>query len=85
MPEKETLERARKAEKSGKAPTTQAGEFVREEIRHIRSGKHGAFGETGDSHRALKSAESWCQTAAACEGNGVGKNTKKCCEGACRK
>jgi hypothetical protein len=42
MPEKETLERARKAEKSGKAPTTQAGEFVREEIRHIRSGKHGA-------------------------------------------
>jgi hypothetical protein len=42
MPEKETLERARKDKKEGKAPTTQAGEFVREEIHHIREGKHGA-------------------------------------------
>jgi hypothetical protein len=42
MPEKETLERAREDRRQGKAPSTQAGEFVREEIRHIREGKHGA-------------------------------------------
>src|SRR6201997_1844589 len=42
MPEKETIERARQDEREGKAPTTQAGEFVREEIHHIREGKHGA-------------------------------------------
>jgi len=42
MPEKKTLERARKAKRAGKAPTTQAGEFVREEIEHVREGKHGA-------------------------------------------
>src|SRR5437762_6804517 len=42
MPEKKTIERARKDQAEGKAPTTQAGEFVREEIHHIREGKHGA-------------------------------------------
>jgi hypothetical protein len=42
MPEKETLERARKDAREGKAPSTQAGEFVREEMDHIREGKHGA-------------------------------------------
>src|SRR6058998_685015 len=42
MPEKETLERARRDKAQGKAPSTQAGEFVREEIEHIREGKHGA-------------------------------------------
>jgi hypothetical protein len=42
MPERETLHRARKDAVEGKAPTTQAGEFVREEIEHIRRGKHGA-------------------------------------------
>ena len=42
MPEKKTLERARKAKRQGKSPSTQAGEFVREEIEHIREGKHGA-------------------------------------------
>lgn len=42
MPEKKTLQRARKDKAEGKAPTTQAGEFVREEIEHIREGKHGA-------------------------------------------
>jgi hypothetical protein len=41
MPEKKTLERAQKAKREGKAPTTQAGEFVREEIEHVRKGKHG--------------------------------------------
>ena len=42
MPEKETLERAREDKREGKAPSTQAGEFVREEMDHIREGKHGA-------------------------------------------
>src|SRR5512147_1835253 len=42
MPEKETLERARRDKAEGKAPSTQAGEFVREEMEHIREGKHGA-------------------------------------------
>jgi len=42
MPEKKTLERARRDKREGKAPSTQAGEFVREEMEHIREGKHGA-------------------------------------------
>jgi hypothetical protein len=42
MPEKETRKRAKRAKAEGKAPTTQAGEFVREEIHHVREGKHGA-------------------------------------------
>jgi hypothetical protein len=42
MPEKSTIEKARKDEREGKAPSTQAGEFVHEEIEHIREGKHGA-------------------------------------------
>ena len=42
MPEKKTIESARKDKREGKAPSTQAGEFVREEMEHIREGKHGA-------------------------------------------
>ena len=42
MPEKQTIERARKDKRAGKAASTQAGEFVREEMEHIREGKHGA-------------------------------------------
>ena len=42
MPEKETLERAAEDKAEGKSPSTQAGEFVREEIEHVREGKHGA-------------------------------------------
>ena len=42
MPEKQTLERARRDKAQGKAASTQAGEFVREEMHHIREGKHGA-------------------------------------------
>jgi hypothetical protein len=42
MPEKETIERAREDAREGKSPSTQAGEFVREEIEHVREGKHGA-------------------------------------------
>jgi hypothetical protein len=42
MPERQTLRRAQQAKRQGKSPTTQAGEFVHEEIEHIREGKHGA-------------------------------------------
>jgi hypothetical protein len=42
MPEERTIERARQDAREGKAPSTQAGEFVREEMDHIREGKHGA-------------------------------------------
>ena len=42
MPEQQTLQRARRDRQQGKAPSTQAGEFVREEMHHIREGKHGA-------------------------------------------
>ena len=41
MPEKKTIERARRDAREGKAPSTQAGEFVREEMEHVREGKHG--------------------------------------------
>lgn len=42
MPRRQTIARARKARRAGKAPSSQAGEFVREEVRNIRRGKHGA-------------------------------------------
>jgi Family of unknown function (DUF6496) len=42
MPEEEPIERAREDEREGKSPSTQAGEFVREEMEHIREGEHGA-------------------------------------------
>jgi Family of unknown function (DUF6496) len=42
MPEKQTVEKAKRARREGKAPSTQAGEFVREEVHHVREGKHGA-------------------------------------------
>lgn len=42
MSEKRTIERARRDRRQGKTASTQAGEFVREEMHHIRRGKHGA-------------------------------------------
>jgi hypothetical protein len=42
MPEKKTIEKAQEDKREGKPPSTQAGEFVREEMEHIREGKHGA-------------------------------------------
>src|SRR5437762_7075276 len=42
MPERETLERVENDKSEGKGASTQAGEFVREEIEHVREGKHGA-------------------------------------------
>jgi hypothetical protein len=42
MPEQEVIERAKRDKEEGKSPSTQAGEFVREEMHHIREGQHGA-------------------------------------------
>src|ERR671918_668418 len=42
MPEKETVKRSRKAKRAGRSATTQASPYVREEIHHVREGKHGA-------------------------------------------
>lgn len=42
MPEKEIIERAKRDAAEGKSPSTQAGEFVHEEIEHVKEGKHGA-------------------------------------------
>ena len=42
MPEQQTIERAKEDAREGKSPSTQAGEFVREEFHHVREGKHGA-------------------------------------------
>ena len=42
MPEQQVIQRAKNKAREGRAPSTQAGEFVREEIEHIRQGKHGA-------------------------------------------
>ena len=42
MPEAKTMTRVRRDRREGKSPSTQAGEFVREEFHHLREGKHGA-------------------------------------------
>lgn len=42
MPDKDTMQRVKRAQRAGKPPSTQAGEFVREEVHHLREGKHGA-------------------------------------------
>jgi hypothetical protein len=60
MPEKRTIERAREDARRGKSPGTQAGEFVREEMDHIREGKHGArSGAAGHCHWFVKSPARW--------------------------
>jgi hypothetical protein len=46
MPEQQTIERARNDKREGKSASTQAGEFIREEMHHIREGKHGARNNT---------------------------------------
>ena len=68
MPEKKTLERARRDKRQGKAGTTQAGEFVREEIEHVREGKHGARStQQSHRHRALQGSPRRREVAAAKE------------------
>ena len=42
MPDRQTVQRAQRDKREGKSASTQAGEFIREEMHHIRQGKHGA-------------------------------------------
>ena len=70
MPERKTIRRARKDRAQGKAPSTQAGEFVREEFDHIREGQHGARStKPGDRDRALKGAARGREARRAEEGH----------------
>jgi hypothetical protein len=58
MPDGKTLKGARKDKREGKSPSTQASEFVREEIEHIRTGKHGARSAKlkGEPHKVVSRA-----------------------------
>ena len=69
MPDKATVKRARADKRAGKSPTTQAGEFVREEIHHVREGKHGA--------RSTKQAIAIGLSEAREEGGKVPRKTAK--------
>jgi hypothetical protein len=65
MPSKSTARRARRDLREGKSPTTAAGEFVHEEIEHVRSGKHGALDAPGDRDRPVEGAPRRRAVAAA--------------------
>ncbi|HRO66298.1 MAG TPA: DUF6496 domain-containing protein [Pseudobdellovibrionaceae bacterium] len=69
MPEQKTVRKARSSRRAGKSPSTQAGEFVREEIHHVREGKHGA--------RNTKQAIAIGLSKARKAGVKVGKNPNK--------
>lgn len=69
MPEKQTVQKAQADRRSGKSPSTQAGQFVREEIHHVREGKHGA--------RNTKQAIAIGLSKARKAGVKVGKNPNK--------
>ena len=65
MPEKETIERAQEDAREGKSPSTQAGEFVREEYApHSRGQPRCEFHQTSYRDRPLEGAARWCQAAA---------------------
>ncbi len=77
MPEKETLERAEEDKREGKAPSTQAGEFVKEEMDHIREGKHGAASTKQAIAIGLSKARTrWSGSATAEEGAHLGEDAQ---------
>jgi hypothetical protein len=65
MPEQETIERAREDKREGKSPSTQAGEFVREEMEHSRGETWRAFRQAGHRHWVVQSTTSRSKTSAA--------------------
>ena len=72
MPDKQTVERASDAKRKGKSASTQAGEFVREEMHHIREGKHGARSTKQAIAIGLsESASCRCQSSAARKRHGL--------------
>ena len=65
MPEPEASALARRDRREGKSPSTQAGEFVREEMHHIREGKHGARStKQSHCHRIVQGAPCRRKTSA---------------------
>ena len=79
MPEKATLERAKKDKREGKAPSTQAGEFVREEIEtHSRRQAWGTVGQAGDCDRLVESTTGGRRSTAARKRRYVGANATEC-------
>ena len=79
MPLKKTIQKARKAKREGKAPSTQAGEFVRETIEDIRHGKHGArFHQASDCHWTFQSATSRRESPSSQEGRSIRENPAEC-------
>ena len=85
MPEQATIRRARQDAKEGKSPSTQAGEFVREEIHHVRQGKHGvrspkqaiAIGLSKARKAGVKLPAPLTGSASAKKGNRTHKSRRK--------
>jgi hypothetical protein len=77
MPEKENIERAEEDAREGKAPTTRAGEFVREEIHHVREGKHGARLPQQAIAIGLQSGPCWREASSSAQGNCFGPQSGK--------
>ena len=75
MPKKQTLERARRDKREGKSASTQAGEFVREEIETIRKGEHGARYQAGDRHRSFEGEARWREITCSQERQGPRGNS----------
>jgi len=74
MPERETMQRAREDAREGKSPSTQAGEFVREEMDHIREGKTwSAINQAGNCHWAFEGAARGSEIAGA----GIGSDSEE--------
>src|SRR2546430_14353989 len=84
MPEKETIERAREDAREGKSPSTQAGEFVREETHHFREGKHGAASTKQAIAIGLSKARRAGVKLPPPRGAGVSRKTKQSARSASR-
>src|SRR3954466_5273755 len=77
MPQKTTVKRARADLRAGKSPSTAAGEFVREEIEHVRRGKHGARSPKQAIAIGLSKARRAGVPLAAPRGRGVSASTRR--------
>jgi hypothetical protein len=77
MPERGTKRRAQRAKREGKAPSTQAGQFVREEIEHVRRGKHGARSTKQAIAIGLSKARRAGVKLASRQGQALGEDAKE--------
>lgn len=86
MPDKTTLKRVARDRRQGKAPSTQAGEFVREEIEHIRAGKHGVrSAKQAICYRPVESAPRRRRAASAEETGELVRDPTQGAPGQCRR